>query len=57
MKEKYLRMCFIGFFQRQKKSTLLRKICKTEVKHESATEAKDKITELELPNVFWPREN
>lgn len=50
-------MCFIGFFQRQKKSTLLRKICKTGVKHESATEAKDKITELELSNVFWPREN
>lgn len=54
-------MCYVVglvfFFKRRKSALFCEKIPKTEVRHKrSATEFKNKIMEVELPNVFWPRE-
>lgn len=45
------------FFKRRKSALFCEKIPKTEVRHKrSATEVKNKIMKVELPNVFWPWE-
>lgn len=54
-------MCYVVglvFFVKRGKSALFyEKIPKTEVRHKkSATEVKNKIMKVELPNMFWPWE-